>query len=118
MGLDAHVLFRGVDPDNHNTLTDCLVSKDLGNITVVASLREQISGLPGAESAFPIILKRVIYNGSHTGDEIPIRDVPKLKSELLSLAKFNLDDAYVKTFVRDMNELCAASLFTGNAIVF
>ena len=118
MGLDAHVLFRGVDPESHNTLTDCLVSKDLGNLTLVASLREQISRLPDAESAFPIILKRVIYNGSHTGDEIPVGDVPKLKSELLSLAKFNLDDASVKTFVRDMNELCAESLFTGNPIVF
>jgi hypothetical protein len=118
MSLDAHVLFRGINLDQHNILTDCLVSKHLGNIALVAFLREQIGGLPAAESAFPIIMKRVIHNGVHAGDEIPVCDVPQLKSELLSLAKFNLDDAHVKKFVRDMSELCDASLSTENPIVF
>jgi hypothetical protein len=117
MGLTAHVLFRGVDADDHNILTDCIVRKHLGNIAFIAFLREELRKLPQAETSFPIVLQRVIYNGIHAGDEIPVADVPKLKNELAFLAKFTLEED-VKKFVQAMNELCAASLLTENPIVF
>jgi hypothetical protein len=117
MGLDAHVLFRGVDPDNCNILKDCLVSKRLGNVAMIALLRDELRKLTDAEASFPIILTRVIYNGTHSGDEIAARDVPQLRRELELLSKKSAQDS-VKQFVHAMNELCDASLQTENPIVF
>jgi hypothetical protein len=117
MGLDAHVLFRGIDPEDCNIVTDCIVRKHLGNIAMIAFLREEIGKLPLAETSFPIILQRVIYNGIHGGDEIATGEVPLLKGELELLATIELEKD-VQAFVRDMNDLCDASLLTENPIVF
>jgi hypothetical protein len=84
---------------------------------MIGFLREELRKLPQAETSFPIILQRVIFSGSHTGDEIPVGDVPKLKNELELLAKFTVKED-VKEFVQAMKELCAASLLTENPIVF
>jgi hypothetical protein len=119
MSLDAHVLFRGADPYKHNILTDCVVQKHLGNIAMIAFLREQVGKLENADHRFPIILKRVICNGVHCGHEIAVGDVSELKKELALLAASELiTDEDVKRFVDDMNELCDASLLTENPIVF
>jgi hypothetical protein len=117
MGLDAHVLRRGVDSDDYSILTDCIVSKRLGNIAGIEFLREHVSNLSDAEALFPIILKRIIHNGVHAGDEIAVRDVPQLKTELALLARMGSGER-VQEFIRDMNELCDASLLTENPIVF
>ena len=117
MGLDAHVLRRGVVSENCSVLTDCIVRKRLGNIAMVGFLREQVGRLPDAESLFPIILNRVIHNGVHAGDEIAVSDVPQLKTELEVLAKME-SDKDVQNFICAMHELCDASLMTENPIVF
>jgi hypothetical protein len=116
MGLDAHVNRRGVHEDSAE-LQGYLVDKRLGNIAHIGFLRQRVNGLNNSASSFPIILQRVLYSGSHCGDEIPLDYVPKLIQELELLK--NLDNSEeVKCLVADMNELCKASIDTGNPIVF
>jgi hypothetical protein len=117
MGLDAHVFRHGMNSNCGEILTDCVVAKRLGNIAEIGFLRETIGKLPDAQSSFPIILQRVIYSGSHSGDEIAVCDVPRLKDELERLTKMELEED-VKRFLRDMSELCDASLLTENPIIF
>jgi hypothetical protein len=117
MGLDAHVFRRGVNSDEGDILSDCFLAKHLGNIAAIAFLREKISELPQADFLFPMILRRVIYSGTHSGDEIEVCDVPYLKAELERLTKMALEED-IHMFIRGMNELCDASLLTENPIVF
>ena len=117
MGLDAHVFRRGISSDEGDILSDCFLAKRLGNVAAIAFLREKIGELPQADFLFPMILRRVIHSGTHSGDEIEVCDVPQLKNELERLTQIELEDE-VQQFIRDMNELCDASLLTENPIVF
>jgi hypothetical protein len=54
----------------------CLLSMFLGNITRVGNLRSflrHLQGNPGPK--FPILLEKVLYNGTHTGDWIPVKTI-------------------------------------------
>jgi hypothetical protein len=116
MGLDAHVNRRGVHEDSAE-LRDSLIDKHLGNIAHVGFLRQRVNGLHNSALCFPIILQRVLYSGSHCGDEIGLLEIPTLMQELELLAKLDNCEE-VKCFVVDMNELCKASIDTCNPIIF
>lgn len=117
MGLDAHVLIRGVDPNDCDIFKDSLVHKRLGNAAMIGFLREELKKLPEADACFPIILNRVIYSGTHAGDQIATRDIPQLKRELALLSESSAPED-VKQFIDAMIELCDASLQTENPIMF
>jgi hypothetical protein len=116
MGLDAHINRRGVSEDCAE-LSDRILRKRLGNIALIAFLREWISDVKDAAQLFPIILGAVLYSGTHSGDEIALSDIPALERELKQLANSTHNDAVI-SFVSDMRELCAASIETDNPIVF
>ena len=60
-----------------------ILSLFLGNITRVGNLRSFLRGLQGNPGPkFPILLEKVLYNGTHTGDSIPIRQSPALLKEV------------------------------------
>ena len=55
----------------------------LGNITRVQHVREFLRGLQGDPGPkFPILLKKVVYDGTHTGDWIPVKESPALLREV------------------------------------
>jgi hypothetical protein len=97
-----------------------LISEFLGNITRAQHLRQFLKGLQGNPGPkFPILLKQVVYDGTHTGDWIPLEETPDLMREVdLVLGSFDILTESEKDFFQSMKRLCEASIATGNPIVF
>jgi hypothetical protein len=65
------------------------------------------------------LLKQVVYDGTHTGDWIPVKDTPALLREVdLVLASSDILTQGEKEFFDAMKRLCEASIATGNPIMF
>jgi hypothetical protein len=97
-----------------------LVSEFLGNITRVQHVREFLRGLQGDPGPkFPVLLKRVVYDGTHTGDWIPIKQSPALLREVtLVLGSSDILTPGEKEFFESMKRLCEASVASKNPIIF
>ena len=97
-----------------------LVFEFLGNITRVQNVREFLRGLQGNPGPkFPILLKKVVYDGTHTGDWIPVKQSPALLREVnLVLQSSDILTPGEKEFFDAMKRLCDASIATGNPIAF
>jgi hypothetical protein len=97
-----------------------LVSERLGNISMASHLREffrSLEGTPGPR--FPVLLKKVLYDGTHSGDWIPSEQTVDLLKEVDTVlhSKDILADSE-KEFCLSIKKLCMASIETGNPIVF
>jgi len=97
-----------------------LVAEALGNITRVQNVRGFLRGLQGAPGPkFPILLNNVVYDGTHTGDWIPVKQSPALLREVnLVLQSSDILKPGEKEFFQSMKRLCEASIASGNPIVF
>lgn len=97
-----------------------LVSEFLGNITRIHNVRDFLRGLQGNPGPkFPVLLKRVVYDGTHTGDWVPVKQSPALLREVnLVLGSSDILTQGEREFFEAMNRLCEASIATGNPIVF
>lgn len=97
-----------------------LVSEFLGNITRIRNVREFVRGLQGNPGPkFPILLKKVVYDGTHTGDWVPAQETPELLKEVnLVLQSSDILTQGEQEFFEAMKRLCEASLATGNPIGF
>ena len=97
-----------------------LVSEFLGNITRIQNVREFLRGLQGNPGPkFPVLLKKVVYDGTHTGDWVPIKQSPALLKEVnLVLGSSDILTQGEKEFFESMKRLCEASIATGNPIIF
>jgi len=97
-----------------------LISEFLGNITRVKNLRGFLGGLQGKPGPrFPILLEEVLYNGTHTGDWVPKEHTQALAQEVATvLRSIDILTESEKEFFTAMQRLCAASLDTGNPILF
>lgn len=89
------------------------VSRDIGNIALVANLRRELSR---EQHVFPVLLEKVLYNGIHAGDCLSLEDVDLLRLELEVLKDFQPADSelipYLQSFAANMFELvqCAQLL--------
>jgi hypothetical protein len=97
-----------------------LESEFLGNITRIKNVRDFLRGLQGNPGPkFPILLKKVVYDGTHTGDFLPAKQTPALMKEVdLVLASRDILTQGEREFFEAMKRLCEASLKTGNPIGF
>ena len=97
-----------------------LVSEFLGNIVRAKNVRDFLKGLQGDPGPkFPILLKKVVYDGTHTGDWIPVKQTPALLREVnLVLGSSDILTQGEREFFDAMKRLCEASIETGNPIVF
>jgi hypothetical protein len=114
--LEAHDVWFGESCEHGGFL----VSLPLGNITRIGHLRaflRSLQGNPGPR--FPLLLKKVIYDGTHSGDSIPRDLVPELMKEVDTVLHSSdiLADSE-KEFFGNMKLLCEASIETGNPILF
>ncbi len=98
----------------------CLLSVFLGNITKLGNLRSFLRGLQGSPGPrFPILLEKVLYDGTHTGDWISSKEAAKLLKEVsLVLHSSDILADSEKEFFTNMKLLCEASIATGNPIMF
>jgi len=97
--------------------TRIAADKRIGNIALVSWLRERASLVLKDRS---IVLSKVLYSGSHSGDSIPVEQTLALRDELLQLGGSveQPDRDHMKQFVTDMLELVDAARREGNPIVF
>jgi hypothetical protein len=97
-----------------------LLSMFLGNITRVGNLRSflrHLQGKPGPR--FPMLLTKVLYDGTHTGDWISTEHAEKLLKEVeIVLHSSDILADSEKEFFNNMKQLCEASIATGNPIMF
>jgi len=92
-----------------------LVEKRLGNIAAVAYVRGFLEN--NSPHSFPLLLERVVYDGTHCGDWVAASDVPQLLTETRRLQGLTTDPLIVQ-FTNDVVVLAEASIATGNPIVF
>jgi hypothetical protein len=76
-----------------------LVSHRIGNIALVGLLRAE---LKRDEASFPILLKKVVYNGVHAGDFLAVDQIPALRIELQRLTEFKCIGGSPKYFLQHM----------------
>jgi hypothetical protein len=97
-----------------------LVGESLGNITLAKHLRDFLRGLQGDPAPrFPILLKKVVYDGTHTGDWIGNKEAVRLLQEVDTvLHSSDILSEAEKGFFISMKRLCEASITAGNPIVF
>jgi hypothetical protein len=75
---------------------------DIGNAWWVTYLQEALSkAVKSPSREFPVIWHKVIFCGTHTGDHLTIRNVLRLKNELIRLRKVNLVSAGLDKDERD-----------------
>lgn len=88
--------------------------KRIGNINAVAQLRAEARLVLGEES---IVLSRVLYSGTHSGDTLKVELIPTLERELprLQSATSSLE---MLEFIRNLEELARVAKVEGNPIVF
>ena len=92
-----------------------LVQKRLGNVTAVAYVRGFFEN--NSPNSFPILLERVVYSGTHSGDLVAAKDVTQLLTETRRLQGLT-SDSIILEFANDVIQLAEASIATGNPIVF
>ena len=106
MGLDATVW---ADDECEEELAGTRV----GNMAYVWTLRDDEAALEGD---YPLLLGRVLYNGTHCGDEIAAQDVDTLRAELQRLPP-NCS-AELDQFRAEFLQLCQVALAYGRAVSF
>jgi len=97
-----------------------LLALFLGNITRVQNLRAFLTHLQGKPGPrFPILLEKVLYDGTHTGDWLSSKVAARLLKEVDTVLHSSdiLADSE-KEFFNNMKQLCEASIATGNPIMF
>ena len=96
-----------------------LVGESLGSITLAKHLRDFLRGLQGDPAPrFPILLKKVVYDGTHTGDWIGSKEAVRLLQEVdIVLHSSDILSQAEKAFFTSMKRLCEASIAAGNPIV-
>ena len=91
------------------------VAQRLGNVAQISALREEAARLFGPES---MLLGKVLYSGTHSGDAIPLESVPLLSTELESITDANEQSPEMRHFIRSLQELIRAANDEKNPIVF
>jgi hypothetical protein len=80
----------------------CLVNRRLGNMSLVAYVREFLQS--NSPNDFPLLLERVVYSGTHCGDWIAAGDVRQLLAETRRLQGL-ASDPLILEFANDVTAL-------------
>jgi hypothetical protein len=130
MGLDAVVYLRpagSVDLEGrpqHSALNEELpleevpaVHKRLGNASMIASIADELVRLSGTDS---LLLRKVLYSGSHSGDSIDVQDLDKLDAEINRTKMKNSGSLSqtLETFLEDMSDLVTKAREQKGPIIF
>ena|ERR1019366_6342354 len=97
--------------------TRIAVEKRIGNIATVTALRHAAERVLNGDS---ILLSKVLYSGTHSGNSIPLSLISQVQEELTVLRRYaeNNADKALMQFVADLQELAAAASSQSNPIVF
>jgi hypothetical protein len=97
-----------------------VVQKRIGNIALVNLLKAELERILGDSCSEMLLINKVLYSGTHSGDVIPRDDLGSLKREieLVRAIAGHRRSSELDTFLADMEELITASERHGNPIVF
>ena len=105
-GADQHSFYEWRSAACAHGPIGCLVSHRLGNISSIGFLRELFQETP---ERFPTLLSKVVYNGSHGGDELMLADVEAVAVEMPAVHELHCSDesyeAYLREFESQMLDL-------------
>lgn len=87
----------------------------LGNITAVSALREEATRLVGPNS---MLVQKVLYSGTHSGDAIAGKSVSDLAVELESIRKAKRLSSELELLLAAWEDLINVARREGNPIVF
>jgi hypothetical protein len=104
MGLDAAIYGK----DDRT-----LATKRIGNVAHVAFLRDLATRCLGSTS---LVVSKVLYSGTHSGDSIAVADLEPLSRELQVLERAS--DAEMQAFALDMLEMVNTALQYEKPICF
>src|SRR5262245_57420115 len=106
MGLDASI-YDDVGEKR-------LLSKRQGNVAVIGFLHSEISKvLPKS-----IMTERILYSGTHTGDELAVSDLSAVEEEIRRVEDTGVSSPAVQTFLHDLRELVQFARQHEKPIVF
>jgi len=90
----------------------------LGNMAAISQLRSEIHLV--AQDRAPILMEKVVYEGAHCGDYIPLSQMDLLEQELELLAETSdgSRSAILEQFIHEMIELVSAARTERNPIYF
>ena len=93
--------------------TRIAVQKRIGNTAHIATLREDAKRVLEDHS---IVLSKVLYSGTHSGDSIPLGLTSALETELFRLGRYAEQNHvdHLKQFVTDMQDLVGGAKREGN----
>lgn len=107
MALDAAV-FRDDDCEHE------LAHVFLGNISAVADVREEASHLLASDS---LLLTRVVYDGTHTGDSLEPDELPDLLAEI-SVVEQQRPSPHTLEFLRKLRQIAQVAQQHGRPLMF
>lgn len=87
----------------------------IGNIAMVSFLRQEVTGILGPHC---LIVRKVLYNGVHSGDTIPISEAGQLGEEVSKLRHAGVHSQETSQFLLQLEDLIQAAIREGNPIVF
>jgi hypothetical protein len=91
----------------------------LGNNKYIEHARAEIARFAKERGlALPILLDQVLYEGGHSGDIIPLKDVPALKRELRFLAQDRKLSPDLLDLLSRITKLADAAIQHSNPIAF
>jgi hypothetical protein len=95
------------------------LSHHIGNLAHVGLLRSEMER---QDQLFPVVLAKILYNGSHAGDYLTLEDVRSIQDELVHLATFvcssQKNQEAVDCFRQQMKELAESALHVAKPISF
>src|SRR5260370_29477695 len=90
----------------------------LGNASLISALRKEVGRSLG-DNYSSLLLSKVLYDGTHSGDTIRPEDLDVLKQELFVLKNHETQQSReLHEFMSNMEELIRAAHQHGNPIVF
>ncbi|HSY90057.1 MAG TPA: hypothetical protein VK812_01730 [Candidatus Binatus sp.] len=96
--------------------TRASISKRLGNVSLIAFLREEAKLYLDKNS---VVLSKVLYSGTHAGDVIGSESLSRLEAELRQVQRSERHvSKEMVEFITDLQELIIAARLEGNPIVF
>jgi hypothetical protein len=97
-----------------------VVQKRIGNIALVDLLKTELQRILGDSSSKALLIGKVLYSGTHSGDILSKEDLGSLKREIAEIrgSKAHRVSPELEGFLSDMEELVVASEQHGNPIVF
>jgi len=97
-----------------------VIEKRIGNMSHVDRLKAELSGVLGKSSSGSLLISKVLYSGTHSGDFIGREYLTPLKNEIALVRRVSERQisSELNSFLGDMEDLIAASTQNGNPIVF